>query len=482
MAMGRRDGGRGEPMWIATTGIQSSPGHVFYETLNRVLADHGFDRFCEDLCRPFYADGVGRPSIPPGVYFRACLIGYFEGIESMRGIAWRCADSLALRSFLGITLDRPTPDHSTLSRTRRLLDDRTHEAVFDWVLRVLAEGGMVRGTSIGVDATNVEASAAMRSIVRRDTGEGYRPYLERLTRETLGVDEPTLTDVKKVDRTRKNKASNADWKSPTDPDARITHTANGRTRLCHKLEHAVDLDTGAVVGVSVYPADAGDSTTFGQTTLAAMESLDRLINDEAGAATRIDPARLRNLARVRQVRDVVTDRGGHAGQWLADLDEAGLRGYVAEPRRGRRRWKAKRDQQRAVYANRRRIRSRRGERLRRRRAELVERSFAHTLETGGGRRSCVHGRTEVLKLRLLGAAAHNLSLIMRRVFGVGTPRGMSRKAAALAAQAVLAMALVGAVLLAAAHLLIAACCRSRLAIVPRSGRAAHDGEASATAC
>ena len=208
-------------MWVDTADLPTSDGHPFFERLNRVLADSGFDAFVEGLCAVFYADRLGRPSLRPGRYFRMLFIGYFEGLSSERGIAWRVADSLSLRSFLDLELTEAAPDHSTLSRTRRRVDVETHAAVFTWILERLSAAGLVRGKTVGVDATTLEANAAMRSIERRDTGESYDAFIQRLA-EASGVETPTRAELARFDRSRKNKkTSNREWKSPQDPDAKI---------------------------------------------------------------------------------------------------------------------------------------------------------------------------------------------------------------------------------------------------------------------
>ena len=248
--MGTRGGRtRQGRMWVPTADLPKSAGHPFYERLNRVLDDAGFDAFVEGQCGSFYADGIGRPSLAPGRYFRLLLLGYFEGLDSERAIAWRAADLLSIRTFLDFALDEAPPDHSTLSRTRRLIDLETHRVVFTWVLQRLADAKLVLGRTVGIDATTLEANAAMRSIVRRDTGESYDAFLTRLA-EASGLSTPTRAELGRFDRTRKNKGSNADWTHPHDPDAKIAKMKDGRTHLAHTAEHAVDLETGAIVGVT----------------------------------------------------------------------------------------------------------------------------------------------------------------------------------------------------------------------------------------
>ncbi|HEX9110319.1 MAG TPA: transposase [Terriglobales bacterium] len=428
MAMGRRAKQRGqEPLWIAHTELPRTVAHPFYEQLNRVLEERGFDDYVEQQCASFYAERMGRPSLVPGRYFRLLLIGYFEGIEGERGIAWRAADSLALRSFLGMGLDEQPPDHSTISRTRRLIDVETHQAVFRWVLELLAEKGLLKGKTVGIDATTLEANAAMRSIVRRDTGEGYEEFLRRLAEES-GIATPTREQLAKLDRKRAKKGSNEDWVNPHDPEAGITKLKDGRTHLAYKAEHAVDLETGAVVAVTVATGDAGDTQTMLETLPQAGENIAEVAcatnNEETGE--RVHPA---------GPSEAVTDKGYHSNDTLVALREAEVRTYLSEPDRGRRRWQDKPEAQQAVYGNRRRIRGERGKALLRRRGELLERSFAHAYETGGMRRVYLRGRENVLKRVLIHAGALNLSLVMRQKLGKGTPRSWQ----GYSAEAVLAL-------------------------------------------
>lgn len=412
MSMGSRSGGQQETLWIETSSLPKTSGHPFYERLNKLLATHGFDSMAEIACAEFYADGVGRPSTPPGVYFRMLFVGFFEGIDSERGIAWRTADSMALRSFLGYDLSQTTPDHSNLSRTRNRIDLDTHQAVFDWVLAVLAKEGLLKGKTLGIDATTLEANAALRSIVRRDSGESYDEFLDGLAKAS-GVVTPTREDRSKIDKNRKGKGSNKDWESPSDPDARITKMKDGRTHLAHKAEHAVDMETGAVAAVTLQGANLGDTTTVHTTIAAARESL--------GTAAADKDAR-KNM---KPLREGVCDKGYHGGECLVELQEdQGLRTIVSEPNRGRRKWKGKKGQQKAVYANRNRIKGKRGKALMRKRGELVERSFAHVYDTGGMRRTHLRGHENILKRLLVHTAGFNLSLVFRRDIGKGTPRGL----------------------------------------------------------
>ena len=333
-------------MWVPTADLPKSAEHPFYERLNRVLDEAGFDAVVEAQCASFYADGVGRPSLAPGGYFRLLLLGYFEGLDSERAIAWRAADSLSIRTFLDFALQEAPPDQSTLSRTRRLIDLETHQAVFTWVWQRLADTTLVVGRTVGIDATTLEANAAMRSIVRRDTGESYDAFLTRLA-EASGLSTPTRAELALFDRTRKKKGSNADWTHPHDPDAKIAKMNDGRTHLAHTAEHAVDLDTGAIVGVTVQDASAGDTTTLVDTLVTVAEQVEAV-----GAPG---------------IAEVVADKGYHSNETMVGFAAIGVRSYVSEPDRGRRHWKGQAAARDAVYANRRRICGAHGKRLLRQR-------------------------------------------------------------------------------------------------------------------
>jgi transposase len=417
MAMGKRARDRQVQMWIPTADLPTAASHPFYRRLNQLLLDHAFDDFAEGLCASFYAESMGRPGLPPGIYFRLLLIGYFEGIDSERGIAWRAADSLALRDVLGVGLADKPPDHSTISRTRRLIDLETHRAIFTWVLQCLSTAGLVKGKTIGIDATTLEANAALRSIVRRDSGDSYEEFLTKLAKAS-GIGTPTRADLARIDRKRKKKGSNDDWTHPHDPDAKITKMKDGRTHLAYKAEHAIDLETGAIVGVTVQDADDGDTTTIQRTLPEAAEQLEALAAVTDGAVVVID--------------EVVADKGYHSRATVRDLEMLKIRTYISEPDRGRQSW-ADRAERDAVYANRRRIRGGRGKRLLRRRGELLERPCAHLYETGGLRRAHVRGHEKVLKRLLVHAGAFNLGLWMRMLFRIGTPRALQGRMATIAA-------------------------------------------------
>ena len=400
---------------MAASDLPQTVAHPFYRRVNTLLDEHGCDAFVARQCHRFYAATRGRPSLAPGIYFRALLVGYFEGIDSERGIAWRAADSLAIRRFLGIAVDEAVPAHSTISRTRRLIDVETHRAVCTWVQQRLATSGLLKGATIGIDATTLEANAAMRSIVRRDTGESYQAYLTSLA-EASGITTPTRAALARLDRTRKKKTSNTDWTSPADPDAKVTKMKDGRTHLAHKAEHAVDLDSGAIVAVTVQGADTGDTTTLVETVTAAAEQV------EASQPTADEPP---------EMRAIVADKGYHSNEVLVDLQALGVRSYVSEPDRGRRDWSKAPEAQQPVYANRRRIRGTRGKRLLRRRGELIERSFAHAYETGGMRRTHLRGDRNILKRLLIHIAGFNPRRAVpapdRRRYAAQPPRAARRR-------------------------------------------------------
>ena len=414
MALGRQ-GERQTELLVGWAELPRSPGHAFYDRLQAVLIEAGFDGFAENQCAPYYAGKRGRPSLPPGRYFRMHLVGYFEGIDSERGLEWRCADSLSLREFLRLGTTERVPDHSWLSRTRSRLPLEVHEAIFAWVLRRLAERGLIRGDRIGVDASTMEANAALRAIVRRDSGEGYREMLKRLAMES-GIETPTAEDLIRLDRQRQGKRlSNQDWTSPTDPEARIAKMKDGRTRLGYKPEHAVDLDTGAIVAAEIHRADRGDTTTLPGTLEAAQANLAAV----DAAPTVHDPAEL------------IADKGYHSRNGLKDLEDGAWKSRIAEKKvRDVHRWHGDDAARRAVYNNRARLRSGVAKEAFKLRAELVERSFALTLDRGGMRRSWLRGRENLHKRYLVHVAGYNLGLIMRLTIGAGTPKEFLARASA----------------------------------------------------
>jgi len=407
MGLGKRKQEQQEA-WVATTELPKSPGHPFYRKLNRLLAEAGFDTWLEALCQPYYADCKGRDSIPPGTYFRMIMIGYFEGIASQRGIAWRCSDSRSLAEFLGYGVTEETPDHSSLTRIHQRLPQEVHEAMFNFVLALAAEKKLLDGKTVAVDSTMLEANAAMKSIERKDTGEDWKEYLRRLAEEA-GIENPTDEDLRRFDKKRTDKkVSNGDWQSPSDPDSRIAKMKDGRTHLAYKAEHVVDLKTDLVLAAIVYEANRGDAETLAESVVVAQKNI---IEADSPA----------------NIRDAAADKGYHSAETLTLMNGPfGVRTYIPEPKRNQH-WKwcqRPAEQQAAVTGNSRRTRGVRGKRLQRLRSELTERTFAHVCETGGARRCWLQGMVKVTKRYLLQVAARNLSLIMRKLFGMGTPRGL----------------------------------------------------------
>ena len=429
MAMGKRKE-RQESLFILSEGLPQSDGHPFYKKLNALLAEAEFDRWIENRCQRYYAqeEKRGQPSLPPGVYFRMLLVGYFEGLDSQRGIAWRCADSLSLRQFLGIPLHEPTPDHSTLSLTRNRLPPEVFDEVFQFVLAIAERKQLLGGKTVGVDSTTLEANAAMKSIVRRDTGEDWHAYVTRLMQEegVIAADQqPTDEDLRRFDKQRKNKkVSNDEWMSPSDADARIAQMKDGRTHLAYKAEHVVDLESELVLAAEVYRADVADSQTLVDSVMEAQVNL-----AQAGSETEIEEA--------------VADKGYHADQALELADSLNIRTYIPEPRRPHERvWTDKpAAYQQAVCNNRRRVRREKGKRLQRLRSERVERSFAHVCDTGGSRRTWLIGLANVTKRYLIAVAAHNLGRIMRLLTGIGKPKALQGEGGLAALAYLLAVAL-----------------------------------------
>ena len=411
MALGKRKPKQDE-LFIPRAHLATGPAHPFYSKLNEVLAKAGFDEFVEKLCARYYKDG-GRPSIPPGVYFRMLFIGYFEGLDSQRGIAWRCADSLALRTFLGFAITEATPVHASMTMIRKRLSEAVFDRVFVFVLGLLEQNGLLRGKTVAIDATTLEANAAMKSIVRKDSGEDWKQYLQGLAKAE-GIDNPSEEDLRRLDRGRKDKkVSNEQWESRTDRDSRITKMKDGRTHLAYKAEHAVDLKSEAIVATTVTFAERSDPQSAPVTLSLAEANLVLAGSQQA-------------------IEEAVLDKGYHDVGLLAQWAERGVRTYIPERRQKTRCWTNKPvEQEQAFRANRRRVRTKKGRQLNRWRSERCERTFAHVCETGGGRRSWLRGQTNVSKAHTLRCAAYNLGLLLRKVWGYCKPRNAEARAAAL---------------------------------------------------
>lgn len=426
MSLGQRDTSTQGSLFIAAKDLVHSPGHPFYQRVNKLLSKHGFDRFVEEICAKFYSDSVGRPSLPPGTYFRMQFVGFFEGVESERGIAWKCADSLSLRGFLGIPLDMQTPDHSTLSKIRKRLDVETHLQVFDWMLQLLKDHKMIKGKNLAVDSTTLEANAAMRSLLRTDSGLDYQGFLDELAKSS-GIETPTLEDQIRMDRKRKKKMNNDDWDHPHDPDAQITRMKDKSTRMAYKMEHGTDMDTEAIVSVTIHGGSKGD-------THSMMDTL-------ADASTRLAHLEMADPKRL------VADKGYHSDEVLKVLEAIGVKSFIPSKEQ-KRNWKGKEKEKLRWKANRRRVKSIAGKKRSRRRSEVGERPFSHLKRSGGLGRLWVKGIDEVYKRVLLMTMGFNLSLVMRKLFGFGKPRCLqsSLRSAAQVLASVLHLISIGAVL------------------------------------
>jgi len=408
MAIGKRKKPKQQPLWIAHSDLAPRGGHPFYTRLNRLLDDDGFDAWLERDCAPYFSE-VGRPSIPPGVYFRMLFIGYLEGFASERAIAWHCCDRMSLREFLGYQLHEKTPDHSSFTVWRQRLPLEFYNTVFQRILCMVHRHGLVDAYATGVDSTTLEANASLRRLARKDTGATYREYVKELMREA-GEDPNDAAAVVRFDKKRKDKKlSNREWQSETDPDSRIARMKDGTTHLAYKSEHAIDLTTGAMLVIKVYPADQGDTASVEDTLETAEDNLASL-GDEPP-----------------ELLCVVTDKGYHQADLIRNLNaDKGLTTYIPERRSDQRRhWHGDAESCREFHGNRRRTRGNEGKRLGRLRSELVERSFAMFKRSGNLGRMTLRGLENVNKRCLVHAAAYNLGLVMRAIFGQGTPKGMA---------------------------------------------------------
>jgi hypothetical protein len=408
---------------ISLGDLPPPPGHPFYDRLNTLLEQAQFDPFVEQLCQPYYAEAFGRPSIPPGVYFRMLFLGYFEGLDSQRAIAWRCADSRSAQAFLGLPPHKATPDHSSLTKIRQRLPHSVHEQVFGFVLKLAEDNGLCPGHTVGVDATFLEANAAMKTIVRRDSGDDWRTYLRKLAAEA-GIENPTEEELRRFDRQRPDKkVSNKDWASPSDPDSRIAKMKDGTTHLAYKAEHVVDLQTELILAAEVYRADQPDSATLVDSVVSAQVNVEEAESGQP-LAELLEQGESA-LAELTTLDEAVADKNYHKAATLADCAAMGVRTYIGERRRKGRVWTDKpADWERAYRNNRRRVAGARSKRLQKLRSEKVERTFAHVCVTGGGRRSWLRGLLKVGTCYLMRVAGHNLGVIMRAVFGKGTPRSL----------------------------------------------------------
>lgn len=394
-------------LWIPAEQLVSSAKTGFYTKLEETLESFGFAAKVRELCAPAYdQSGVGRPGIDPVVYLKMVMVGFFEDLPSERAIAARCADSLSIRAFLKYELNEKTPEHSSFTVIRQRLGLEIHECIFTLTLQALREHGLLRGKNLGIDSSVIEANASLRALVHRNTEEQYWDYVKRLAAES-GIDPEDAAAVRKFDRHRPGKGSNQDWENPHDPDAKIGRTKDGATDMIYKPEVVVDLDTGAIVQAEVQPGDQVDHQEMAGRILAAQQNINRAGDEPLDTLT---------------VQSVTSDKGYYAVRELQTLQAEGIRTIIADPVDNRRLDKLEPEPKRAVQAARRSVKSKSGKDLLRRRGMHIERSFAHILDCGGLRRATLRGWENLNKRYKLAAAFYNLSQLMRKVFGFGTPK------------------------------------------------------------
>jgi transposase len=394
-------------LWVATPQLPSSAKSSFYARLDETLESLGFAEKVRTLCAPAYKQTqAGRPGIDPVVYLKMILIGFFEDLPSERAIAARCADSMSIRAFLNYSLEEKTPDHSSLTVIRQRLGLGIYQQIFTLTLQALREHGLLRGKNLGIDSSVIEANASLRALVHRNTEEQYWDYVKRLAAEQ-GIDPEDTAAVRKFDRHRPGKGSNLEWQNPHDPDAKIGRTKGGATDMIYKPEAVVDLDTGAIVQADVHPADQSDHQEMAARVLAAQETLNQANADKPDTLT---------------VTSITSDKGYYSVGQLEALQQEGIRTVISDPIDNRRVDKLDRDEQRAVRSAQRSVRSQSGKDLLRRRGMHIERSFAHILDAGGMRRTSLRGWENLNKRFKLAAAFYNLSQLMRKLFGLGTPK------------------------------------------------------------
>jgi transposase len=396
--------------WIPTSDLPSTPANTFYQRLDRALAKAQFGDAVRKLCEPFYETDPsrgGRPGIDPEVYFKMQMVGFFENLASERAIAARCADSLSIRAFLHYELAEATPDHSSLTVIRQRLSADVYQRVFGLVLVALKKNKLLKGRKLGIDASVLEANASLRSLEHRLTGEAYAAYVRRLA-EAAGVDPTDAAAVRRFDKKRPGrKTSNDEWHNPHDPDAKVGRTKRGTTRMIHKPEHVVDLETGAIVDVDVRPGDEHDTQELADRVLAAEDRMNTALGDPKST---------------ERVKVLAADKGYFKVEELTLLQGVGIRTAVSDPLRNRRLDRLSDMDRAAVMAAHRSVRSMAGKSLLKRRAEFVERGFQHVLDRGGARRTTLRGRENIRKRYLMQAMTANLSLLMRHLTGIGTPK------------------------------------------------------------
>jgi transposase len=396
--------------WTVKSEIVTGPGSAYYDRLDRSLIEAGFDRVVREMCQPYYSEDEskgGRIGIDPLVYFKMLLVGFFENIGSERAIATRCADSISIRGFLKYELTEHTPDHSSLSRIRKRLGTEVYERAFALILEVLHKNKLLKGKRVGIDTSVIEANASMRTLVNNHTGETYDQYLKRLAEEE-GIDSEDKQAVRQFDRKRKGKKmSNDDWHSPNDPEAKIGPTKPGKIKMVHKIENVVDLESGAIIQVTTLPGHQADDHDMANHLEQAQEQINTVLQNELNQTT---------------IEEVTGDKGYFNIAELGKLQGKGIRTVIDEKNSNRNLNKLSTEDQKTVKNARRSVRTKYGRSIKKRRGEFLERSFAHLLDNGDLRRTTLSGWKDIQKRNLIGAMGCNLSLLMRKIYGFGTPK------------------------------------------------------------
>jgi transposase len=396
--------------WIAADQVISPGQSNFYARLEETLESFGFAAKVRALCAAAYdKSGLGRPGIDPVVYLKMIMVGFFEDLPSERAIAARCADSLSIRAFLKYELHEKTPEHSSFTVIRQRLGLEIYEKIFVLLLQALREHGLLRGKNLGIDASVIEANASLRALVHRNTEEQYWDYVKRLAAEQ-GIDPDDSAAVRRFDRKRPGKGSNQEWENPHDPDAKIGRTKDGATDMIYKPEAVVDLDTGAIVKAEVQLGDEADHQDMSVRILEAQQNINRAAGEELDILT---------------VQSATSDKGYYAVNELQSLQREGIRTIISDPIDNRRLDKLEPAEKKAVLAARRSVKSKSGKEFLRRRGMHIERSFAHILDCGGMRRATLRGWENLNKRYKLAAAFYNLSQLMRKLFGFGTPKQLA---------------------------------------------------------
>ena len=396
--------------WIPADQVVSSAKSGFYAKLEETLESFGFAAKVCVLCAPAYdKSGVGRPGIDPVVYLKMIMVGFFEDLPSERAIAARCADSMSIRAFLKYELNEKTPEHSSFTVIRQRLGLEIYERIFTLTLQALREHGLLRGKNLGIDSSVIEANASLRALVHRNTEEQYWDYVKRLAAES-GIDPEDTAAVRKFDRHRPGKGSNQEWVNPYDPNAKMGRTKDGATDMIYKPEAVVDLDTGAIVQAQVQPGDEADHKNMAGRILAAQQNINRACEEKLDTLT---------------VQSVTSDKGYYAVSELQTFQGEAIRTVIVDPIDNRRLEKLEPDQRQAVLTARRSVTSKSGKDLLRRRGMHIERSFAHILDCGGMRRTTLRGWENLNKRYKLAAGFYNLSQLMRKLFGFGTPKQLA---------------------------------------------------------